>query len=252
MKSQYQLVVADENSKHAWNNYLKGKRISPGFNAYEWRHILSDTYQPDQCHFFVCDDSNQIRGVLPTYIITDVKKKRHLFSSRQGMVADNQEVALLLADAARQFAEEQGVIKAEISTAGKPFDLGCPCSEKYTIRLDLTKKKEEFWKNMRDKTRNAIRKGEKYHLTIQQNYGLLNKFYQIYSSRMARKFITFHSYAFFESIVNHFGNQCEIYIALYQNKPVGSMLIIYFGSTAVYAYGGMLPGYEKYCPNQIG
>ncbi len=250
MTNCYHLFVADKKNKSAWNEYLKNKKTVPALNAYEWNEILAETYQPEQRHFFVCDDTHQITGVLPIYAITDVKKKRHLFSSRQGLVADNLEVAALLADAARQFAQEQSAITTEISTAGVPFDLGHPCSEKHTLRLDLTKPQEAIWKGMRDKTRNAIRKGEKHGLVIRQGSELLNEFYRIYSTRMAQKNIPFHTRAFFESLLKRFNGQSEIYLARYHNKPIATMFVIYFGSTALYAYGGMLSGYEKYCPNQ--
>lgn len=250
MNGDYNVFIADESVKDEWNQYLERKSSNAGLNCFEWSQVLRDSYHPILRFFYVKDRSNQIVGVLPAYITASLKNRNQLFSNRQGMLADNEEVAALLVDAARNFAKEYSVVRAEIASGIQKYNLPLSSYAKNTIRLDLTISKKDLWKSLRDKTRNAIRKGSKYQLIIKEGQQLLPKFYHIYSSRMVNKSVFLLSLRFFKSLLKHFDDQSKIYVAFKGKKPIATMLVVYFGSTAVYAYGGMLAGYEKYCPNQ--
>src|SRR3990167_4870854 len=250
MNDRYQTYIADEHIELAWNQYLKQHPTNPGLNCFAWQRVLAEKYRPLQRHFYVKNNLNQIVGILPTYITTTIKGHKQLFSSRQGMLANNDAVATLLIHEAKKFAKEHSVIKAEIASGVQQYDVAAARYTRDTIRIDLTVNMNDLWKKMRDKTRNAIRKGEKHHLSIQQGKNLLSQFYHMYSQRMVKKSVLLLSFDFFKALMKHFNDQCEVYLAFKENQPIAGMLIVYFGSTAVYAYGGMLPGYEHYCPNQ--
>ena len=127
------------------------------------------------------------------------------------------------------------------------------------IYIDLSKGIDEVWNNsFEKKVRSAIRKAESYQLVTQfykgqeVNKEQLSIFYDIYISTMQRNFAEQFYYfekSFFESLLNHLGNELLLSITYLSNSPISTELVL-IGPKIAYGFlGGTLSEYYQYKAN---
>jgi lipid II:glycine glycyltransferase (peptidoglycan interpeptide bridge formation enzyme) len=127
------------------------------------------------------------------------------------------------------------------------------------IYIDLSKGIDEVWNNsFEKKVRSAIRKAESYQLVTEfykgqeVNKEQLSIFYDIYINTMQRNLAEQFYYfekSFFESLLNHLGNELLLSITYLSNNPISTELVL-IGPKIAYGFlGGTLSEYYQYKAN---
>lgn len=196
------------------------------------------------------DQDDKIGGVLLYYVSGNALSGKGIYCSYDGFSVDNSHVAKLLFDEIHSIAHQVKAMRLSICSGSEHYDGLSDVSIKSKLGIDLTISKEQLWKVLRDKTRNAIRKAEKMGVQLEQGMHLLPQFYKIYSQRMQAKNIGVHSYSFFVELLNQYDQNCVVYSAQYNGIAIAAALIVYDNSIAHYLFSGMLSGYENACPIQ--
>ena len=107
-------------------------------------------------------------------------------------------------------------------------------------RLDLQPQTEELFENLdKDSVQRRIRRAERAGLTEEcgRSEDLLRKFYSLLILTRRRHHLPPQPYAWFQNLVNSFGEALEIRTVVKEQIPVASILTLRFKDTVYYKYG---------------
>ena len=111
---------------------------------------------------------------------------------------------------------------------------------KNTVWIDLKQSEAELLAGMKQKTRYNIRladrKGVKIRVAVPADFP---KLYEMYVNTSLRDNFTIRPKDYYLKVWNTFYeiNQCEAYIAEFENTPIAALFLYYFGEKAYYVYG---------------
>lgn len=244
--------MAQAGQKDLWNRYVNSVSKYPPMNVFGWKSIIEDAYGLDTIFFIATSDGDKVRGVLPTYIVKDLKRRKRLFSLRFGFMADGDESQKELISYAKECSDKTKVAYSTITSGyDRAYTGHFQELKKKTLIINTDGPEEAIWKGLRDKTRNMIRKAKKSGLDIELGVKNLTGFYSIYVANMVRKGIPVHTLKFFECIFNELGSAAELIAAKDGNRIVGGTLILFSEKAAIYPFQASLPEYKKYAVNDI-
>ena len=107
-------------------------------------------------------------------------------------------------------------------------------------RLDLQPQTEELFRNLdKDSVQRRIRRAERAGLTEEcgRSEDLLRKFYSLLILTRRRHHLPPQPYAWFQNLVDSFGEALEIRTVVKEKIPVASILTLRFKDTVYYKYG---------------
>lgn len=243
--------LALKHDKEAWDCYLDKFPEIPPLNHYDWKEILEKCYRVETPFFIASNERNEICGLLPTYIIRDLKGKKRLYSLRYGCIADNSDMRKELLLYVRTFCQQNNIGSGLITTGYNPIERDQKGLVKKTVIARLAHDEESTWKSLKDKTRNMIRKAIKSNITAEKGLHNLKEFYNIYSSNMLEKGISIHSYQFFEDMHAKMKGKAELIVAKKEEKVIAGILLLFSGSTALYPFQSSLRSYRRFAPNDF-
>jgi hypothetical protein len=242
-------VGFDGLSPHAWSDFCRRHGVYPLFAGPEWKDVLAASHGVEvRC--LVASSNGEIRGLLPLYQVRSWRGRITLLSLPRGLVAADAEAAEGLLVAATDYARSLGAMRAAVSSAVH-YAAPCKSTERQTLVLVPGGNIETCWTAMRDKTRNAIRKAEKSGLELHRGWSQLKDFYAVYAERMAAKNVPFQPYAYFRTMAAAFGERGDVFLATRHGEPLGGMLLLWQGQTAVYFAGGVTRAGEAFCTSQF-
>lgn len=129
---------------------------------------------------------------------------------------------------------------------------------KNTFILNLKgKSEEEVFKNFSTSTRRNIRIAEKNLLVInkldyiENNYDSINSYLNIQDAVTKRKNFSMHNKSYFYKLYDTLKDNMIVFIALFNNEPVASMVLIKFNNTLYYPYGASMHKYIQYKPSNL-
>lgn len=134
-------------------------------------------------------------------------------------------------------------------------DLGFKYEEHLNILIDLRKTEEELWQEIHSKRRNEIRRSIKEGtiVEVKKDEYSLEKCYLILEEVYQRAKLPLPSLNHFRALL-HSGNEREglvIFVAKFENKIIGCMLCLAYGTTLFDYYAGAYRDwYHKY-PNDL-
>ena len=107
--------------------------------------------------------------------------------------------------------------------------------------MELKKDYEFFWNNLRAKTRNAIRKSEKFNFYISSNKIYLNQFYNVYKKNMLKKEVDVLPFKFFSKLIKFYGEHAQLYSVLDKSGTyLGSLILIKGKKIAQYTFASTI------------
>jgi hypothetical protein len=235
MASAYAVRDAVDGDAARWNAFLDRQPSARPLAYYEWRGILRAAYGLDT-HFFIAERDGEIAGILPVYVSRSLRGKRRLFSLRFGLNAENGSAAKALLDAALRRARERGAVSWLIGSA-LPFADALPAPvRRKTVMLPFNGDDDANWRNLRDKSRNMIRKAEKAGLRVEHGAELVDTLYDLYATTMARKALPFHARRYFRALVRGLGPRIDLIGARREGRIVAAMAMLCGTRIACYPY----------------
>lgn len=173
-------------------------------------------------------------GILPLVLVRSPLFGRFLVSlpylNSGGVLAERNEVASALVDRAVALAHELRVRYLELrhETALEHRGLNGRLTSKVHMRLALPRTHTEMWKQLKDKVRSQIRKGQKqgFHV-VWGGRDLVSEFYAVFSRNMRDLGTPVYGRALFEQILEQFPGSAELCVVRRERQPVAVALLMH-------------------------
>ena len=109
--------------------------------------------------------------------------------------------------------------------------------------LKINRPEEQLFSEMKQKGRYNIKIAQKNDIKINSSSipgKELDAFYKHYSETGKRHHISYRGKSYFEALLEILGKSgyASVYTACFQNTPLASAIILYYGDAALYLYGG--------------
>jgi FemAB-related protein (PEP-CTERM system-associated) len=126
-------------------------------------------------------------------------------------------------------------------------------SDYYTFLLDLTAGADKVWnRSLKAKTRNQVRKAEKYNFDIQTGRtSLLQDFYSVISEGWRDLGTPTHSLEFYRFIIEKLKNHSRLMVIYHQGEPVSCALLLILNNVIYHPYSCTLKRYKSSCVNNL-
>lgn len=201
-------------------------------------------------------DSHKLCGVLPLFVV-----KRPfgscvlggLFGSYGRVLADDAEAGQALLDAAKKLTAAAGCGYLQLKSLGD--DPLCASFSRHetsvTAMLPLKSDVDAMWKSLRDKTRNAIRKGQRAEFEVRSDHALLDDYYDVLADNMHRKGSPIYGQRFMRELLKALGSRCEILCLYHQGQPVSAAFVVYFKDTVYVPFASSRASHFHLNPNNV-
>ncbi len=224
-----------------WSKYVSRNPMATIFHQVNFINNLSEYFKFTcyYCHAFDAEDN--LIGILPLMLCKNFMRKQALISLPHcvygGIVADNAKSSQALIECALSFSKTQKVdfllLKSIQADQSLVENLYCH------FRKALSSISEENWRAIAKEKRADIRKAQTYGLTVTIHRNL-DIFYQHYAFSLKRLGTPILHRAYFEKLLACLSENCKIFTAFYQGRPVASVMVFFFKEEVMPYYAGAL------------
>lgn len=240
---EMEVVPLVANLEPEWNAYVRKHPGTSPAHLLGWRNVVRRTYGHVP-YYLMAREGGQVLGVLPLFFVRHPVFGRFFvtapFLSHGGISADNEEATHSLVDAARALCREQRARYVELrnlEAAGR----GLRLKEKYsTSLLPLDASPDVVWGRCEYRARKATRKALRMGLVVERGPHLLNSFASVISHQMRDLGTPFHGRLFYQTILEEFPGQVEIFTIRHGGQLMGGGLTLTVADTIHWIYGGCL------------
>jgi FemAB-related protein (PEP-CTERM system-associated) len=246
-----------ESDSGAWDAYVEGHPSANCYHLRAWKTAAEAAYGIE-APFLIARDrpGGAVRGVLPLFVVRSAPGSAYLttglFGAYGPVLADPEAVEALVAHAvqrARALRARFLVLKALGSEPPPPgFD---PLDRWVVARLALAADPAILWRRFRDKTRNAVRKGQRSGLELRVGQAGLDGFYDVLAENMHRKGAPIYGRALFHELVRDLGERAEIVTLADGARTVSGALVIRFAGVATVPFASSRPSSFHLNPNNL-
>ena len=250
--------IRESTDQTQWDQFLSQQPHRPFMQSFTMGDVYRDIGQPPIR--LEVRDGEKLSGICQA-IIVDARRGKHLAIPYGPVLAEDAPDKALdeLIQALKEHAKRHGCSFIRLS----PFwskehssirgSISSPLHllAEHIWYLDLQKHtEEEILKNMRQNTRNLIRRARKEGVTIERSTDPqrdLSTFIELHEETRKRHSFTPYTNAFFEAQVKHFSerNECTLYKAIYEGAVIAASIHMHaFGETS-YHHGASTHKFSK-------
>jgi len=241
--------IATNDDAQQWDRFCE---LLPQGHPFFWFDILRKTYRILPVFFIAEDAMGNISGVCPSYVVRQWNGTRQLISFKFGLSATTPQIANDILLAAHRYCVDQGIENNSITSGTTCIPTPYREVTKKTVMFPIEGSIDSVWQQLRNKTRNMIRKGQGSGVVIEEGNHHLPAFYSIYSERMLEKGVSIHSLRFFQEVLQRCGSSCvQLLVARRNNTVIAGMLLLYSKAVGAYPYQACRAGFEQYAPTQL-
>ena len=123
-----------------------------------------------------------------------------------------------------------------------------------TVKLDLSSSWDDIWhQSFSPKNRNVIKKAIRDGVTIVESddYALFRQMYDETMRNVNAESFYFFPPAYYEELINSFGNNMMLCFAMYEGKPISGSMFMFMGDYAHYHLSGRDRNYYKIAANNV-
>jgi len=249
-----EIILAKDNNKEDWNNFVNKSEDSGIFHFFEWKKIFEDNYGL-KTFYIVSKDDNCINGILPLVFFKSSLTGRFFVSfpvsEDSGICAEDDIARSGLLKKSIEIAREEKADYIEFRH-NKEFSGLATSYSKVTMRLQLNPDYQQLWKGFDGKVRNQIRKAERSGLSIKIGGAEdTDRFYDVFAVNMRDLGIPAHSRRFFIDVSRAFEDKIKIFSVLSGKKTVASGFLFCFKNKAELVWASSLRKFNKLCPNHL-
>lgn len=251
------ISVQELEDKHAqaWDAFVLEHPHGSPFHMLAWKRSIEETfgYTP-KC--LIALDGTGVRGVLPLFIVRNLKLRRIMISSPfavyGGVLADSEEAKTALGRHLERLAQSLRVEYVELRNAYPEQCLGfSPLSRYVTFTQPLSSDEGAILKSMRLKARNMARKGIKNGLSTRIQTDDFQRFDALYSTNLKRLGTPRFPRSYFAALLKNFQGHIEIRETLHGDEVVAVAMSLYFRDRVLPYYAASDCGKNHLAPNNF-
>jgi serine/alanine adding enzyme len=249
------VVLLTSDRENDWQHFVEDSDQASLAHTLGWRNVVEKTYHHVP-FYLMATDGPKIAGILPLFLIRSPFFGRLLatapYLSYGGLLADDEQAAQALVQAAREAAIEQRAKYVEIRGL-QWVDQGLLLKDKYcSFRLPLSVGLDVLWRRFEGgRARTAVRKARKSGLSVEGGHQLRAIFANVMSRHMRDLGTPFHRLRFYQRIAEEFPQQLEILMARHGDRYIGGILLISYKETIHWLYGAALREYRNMAPTSL-
>lgn len=215
----------------AWDAYVLGAPAATFFHRYGWRSVIEGALR-QPCHFLLAEREGRIEGILPLGEVRSLAFGHTLislpFCVYGGIVADTEDAARALDQAARDLADNLGVGHLEYRDRDAPAHPEWPGTDLYaTFRKALDPEVEKNMLAIPRKQRAMVRKGIKAGLKSEVEHDI-GRFYPAYCESWHRLGTPVFPRSYFDALLETFGDAVDIVSVTQDSRVVCCVMNFYF------------------------
>lgn len=218
-----------------WTEYVESHPDSTFYHKAEWKEVIEKSFG-HKTYYLMAMDGDSVAGILPLVHIRSLLFGSILcsmpFLNFGGICADNEETEKFLLKEAETILREVNGDYLELRHIKKSRADIPSKTHKVSMTLELNSDPDVLWNNFKTKHRTNIRRAAKNGLEIKVGTKeLLKDFYAIESTGWRDLGTPFYRMSFFNNILEAFENSVEIYLVIYQGRPIATAFNGLFGDT---------------------
>lgn len=250
------IIELEGRYKLKWDNYVRQSPEGTFFHLTGWKDVIEKTFLLKSIYLMAVDESDEIRGILPLFLMKDILRRKYLvsipFSAYAGVCADDKETEIRLFDNAKDLAITNGVQYLELrQRSNEMFQLQVK-KDFVSMFLRLNKDEAILWKESLDsKARNQVRKAYKEGLKVDLGKQYLDDFYEILSVNIRDLGSPNYPKIFLKNILQAFDKTSNIMVVSYRDTIIGGMFFIGYKNIFYDPWAASSRKYVKLCPNDI-
>lgn len=257
-----EILELSEAFEASYEEFIRNRSDSNIYHTLEWKNLIEKVYSFDS-HYLLAFEGHKLVGVLPLfYANTLVKGRRYTsipFSHHVPLLADSEVARHKLLSSLFGLMEAYRVPQSELRNIFQTDNSRVKLySQNFLTSIELKLTKGELWNNLnKSSIQRSIKKAVKSDLEIDSSNTLeaYRSFYELQAITRKKQGAPMYSYSLFENLANLCApmGYSKCYLARCGKKPVAGLIVLSFGTTAIYGYGGSLddPDYLAMRPNHL-
>lgn len=239
----------------AWDAALVALGDGAPFATSAWAPVLRD-YFGVELIFLLARAERRAEGwdgCLACYVNRDWTGQRRLYGARQGLFASGGAADALVA-AARHLAAIHGCADVDLSSTDPVLENRPGHRARTTFRLTLDQDHDVMWRQLRDKTRNMVRRAQKSGVTVREldHDGESFRLLAAHNERnLLPKGVAVPDDEYFAAVCASHGARAHILSAWLDGGAIASMLVLRHGRLAAYPVQNADPAYRRHAPIQL-
>ncbi|HMO17855.1 MAG TPA: FemAB family PEP-CTERM system-associated protein [Oligoflexia bacterium] len=265
-----------------WQNFLSKVPGAHPANDWRWRSVLRKTFNHHPLYLIAEDESGNIKGVLPLFLVKSLIFGSALISvpylNGGGVVvsSDHSFEKLEIDDVWRSLLEAAtGLIKSPDNSSNgvsaRYIELRCrekldhlnalsnfeERSHKVAMILSLNLEPESLFSSFPPKLRSQIRKPTKEGCIAESYLGnevssqQINDFYSVFSQNMKSLGTPVYSKKLFWRTLNAFRDKSRLTIVRYKDEPIAAGITVGLNNVVEIPWASSLRKYSKIAPNML-
>lgn len=245
------MLIAEAQDKNKWSEFIGKQPFSSFTQSWEWGELQESLGR--KIWRLELRENNEMIGVAQIIKYPLPYGKNFLYIPRGPIVKDKysqsagQEFIKYLKNLALKekaiFMRMDFNLGKELKAAPLEAYRSAITQPKSEWMIDLSFAESDLLSKMHEKTRYNIRLAQKKGVPTKIHFGndlknQLEKFFDLLKETAERDKFYLHPIAHYQKIIDAFGNRIEMATAEYEGKNLAAGLVLFFGNTATYLYGG--------------
>jgi serine/alanine adding enzyme len=266
------LEVSPSVTQAEWDAYVAVRPDASGYHQWCWRGLFERVFGHDTIYLAARRDgvarasgpagdpaeeraAKVIVGVLPLVSFKSLLFGKFLvslpFVNYGGVLADDEEAARALVDAARREADRRGASSVELRHTRRKFPDLPVKQHKVAMTLALPGDAEATWTGFDNKVRNQIRKAEKSGFeTAEGGVELCGQFYAVFARNMRDLGTPVYSRRLFEEVLEAIPDT-RAHVVRLNGVPVAAGVTIGYRASTENPWASSLREYRSLNPNML-
>jgi len=237
-----------------WDAYVAAHPSASGYHQWCWRGLFERVFGHETI-YLAARRAGVVAGVLPLVSFKSLLFGKFLvslpFVNYGGVVADDDETARALVDAARQEAARRGAVSVELRHTRRMFPYLPGKQHKVAMTLALPADEETAWKGFDNKVRNQVRKAEKSSLEARVGgLKLLDDFYTVFARNMRDLGTPVYSRRLFDEVLRSIPDT-RAYSVRLDGSPVAAGIAIGYRTAIENPWASSLREHRSLNPNML-
>ncbi|BBB28749.1 FemAB family XrtA/PEP-CTERM system-associated protein [Neptunomonas japonica] len=223
-----------------WDAYVEKSDQSTFFHRAGWKEVLEKAFG-HSTHFLFAERDGVVEGILPLAHVKSMLFGNNLvslpFCVYGGLVADSDEVAIRLINAASSLADDLKVDALELRNTSPSGQDWPSKSLYYTFRKEITGDNEANMLSIPRKRRAMIRQGIKAGLSSEADDGW-ERVYNTYAESVRNLGTPVFSAKYFRVLREVFKEDCRVLMITHDGEDVAGLMSFYFKDQVLPYYAG--------------